>query len=334
MASAKQGNQLQFITLTFFILGNLFLGTIFEYFSITLPFVGQILIAQWGFVGISVVVYLIVTHAPILPTLFLYKPHILDILLSIGIAFSIMPLLWTINVTSLFFVKSPIASALATSTDLPFLLTLFLVAITPAFLEELLTRSLILHNFKQHPVFIVALISGSFFGFIHLNINQFLYAFVMGLIMSYVIMITGTVIHSMVIHFTINASGVVTLYLFKLLAQTFQDIPELQNAMTGTAIPSNAELLTSLIFVASIALVATPIAGLFIYLLLLRNKKSFKNSLRMPALDFIENNEEVPLENVNSTISSTNEKIVTPIFIATIVTFISFVVLFEFILPR
>lgn len=328
MASAKQGNQLQLATLIFFILGNLLLGSILEYFSLSLPFTLQIIISQWGFVGLTVVVYLLLTKSTINPTLLLYKPHIIDILISIGIAFSIMPLLWVINVASQFFVTNSIASSLNSSTDIPFLIILFLAAITPAFLEELLTRSLIIHNFKHHPVFIVALVSGMFFGFIHLNINQFLYAFVMGTIMCYVVIITGSVINSMVIHFTINASGITTLYLFKMVASAFKDIPELQEAMANTT-PSNSELVTSLLVVTIIALVFTPIAILLIHLLLKRHNRSFKDSLTLPACEFMGTNLEPSTYNVDF-----YKKIITPTFILTATIFTIFVILFEFILMK
>ena len=49
-----------------------------------------------------------------------------------------------------------------------------------------------------------ALMSGLLFGCFHLNINQALYAFVMGIVFAYMVEATGSLWSSVIAHFAVN----------------------------------------------------------------------------------------------------------------------------------
>lgn len=88
------------------------------------------------------------------------------------------------------------------------ILDLVLVAVLPAFCEEFLHRGLLLNEISRVGYKKAIVISALLFGFIHFNINQFSYAFVLGLLMGLVTVASKTIWPAIIIHFTNNALSV------------------------------------------------------------------------------------------------------------------------------
>ena len=105
---------------------------------------------------------------------------------------------------------------------------------------------------------------------LHLNLQQFLYAFALGALFAYMARITDSIIPSMVAHFTINGSQVLMQRFFIFIAKTLN-----QDISTMIQEPSFYEKLLSLGAVLIFALFITPIAGVLIYAL--RSLHSPKN---------------------------------------------------------
>ena len=63
---------------------------------------------------------------------------------------------------------------------------LLLVAILPAFCEEFIHRGVLLQGIKHAGFKKAIVISSLMFGLIHFNIQQFFYAFIIGLILGFV----------------------------------------------------------------------------------------------------------------------------------------------------
>lgn len=287
MYSVTKANRFQLGVISYFIFGNLLFSLILGLLGINPGIVTSILVSQVLMVGLTVVVYKFYTASSWSRDFFIKPLAFTDILICVGIAWTIMPLLSFINVVSQFVVENQIQDALADMLSLPLLVTLFLTGILPATLEELLSRSIILRNYQKKTVMVTCLVSGMFFGFIHLNINQFLYAFVMGAIMSYVVMVTGSILSSMTIHFIINATGTTTLYAVNGFLRLFENNEALLEDIMSTSQPTTMELFISATMMFFMALFFTPVAGILINLLLKRHNKSFKGSLKMYTEDFM-----------------------------------------------
>ncbi len=81
-----------------------------------------------------------------------------------------------------------------------------LSAILPGICEEVLHRGLMLHaSKKQKSPRCCLIVSSILFGLMHLNINQFFYAAILGCFMGYVTLVADSIIPSMIIHFMNNA---------------------------------------------------------------------------------------------------------------------------------
>lgn len=84
------------------------------------------------------------------------------------------------------------------------LVTTFVVCIMPAICEELIFRGVVLNGFKKYGKVLMIVFSGLFFSIMHLSIEQSIYQFVLGMVMSCLVMITGTIVSSMITHFCNN----------------------------------------------------------------------------------------------------------------------------------
>lgn len=101
----------------------------------------------------------------------------------------------------------------SSSSSLPsewwfFFLNLFCTAILPAICEEFLHRGMLLSGNSCYGVKKSIIISGFLFGLLHLNIEQFFYATIIGLFLGYVCWSTDSIYPCMIVHFINNASSV------------------------------------------------------------------------------------------------------------------------------
>ena len=79
--------------------------------------------------------------------------------------------------------------------------------------DEFIFRGLIFNGYKRRNPFMAILLSAALFGLIHMNINQFSYAFVIGVIFGFMVYATGSLLPSILSHFIINGTSVVISHL-------------------------------------------------------------------------------------------------------------------------
>ncbi len=87
------------------------------------------------------------------------------------------------------------------SNVLPFFVTLVMAP----FMEELAFRGMIQRNLRKYaPAWLAILITSLFFGIWHRNTGQFVYTFVVALLLGWVFEFTGMVRYTVLIHFSMN----------------------------------------------------------------------------------------------------------------------------------
>ena len=90
----------------------------------------------------------------------------------------------------------------------PSFFSVFYVVITAPIVEEMLMRGLCLVILrKEFPFWVANIIQAFYFGVIHLNLVQGIYAFLLGMVLGAVVKRYGTLKASMYLHFVINFSG-------------------------------------------------------------------------------------------------------------------------------
>ena len=136
-----------------------------------------------------------------------------NILLCILIYICLSPVLNFLNAVSLLYSSNVISSVMFSVTDeVPFVVGLLIIAIVPAFLEEFTYRGVFYNTYRLAAGFGAALLSGLLFGLVHGNLNQFTYAFVLGVIFALIVEATDSIWSTMIVHALVNAMSVVTIY--------------------------------------------------------------------------------------------------------------------------
>ena len=85
-----------------------------------------------------------------------------------------------------------------------FLLVTFYSAMLPGICEEITHRGMLLNGLKKQGLAKALVLSSLMFGLMHLNINQFFYAFIVGLVIGFIAICANSIIPAMIVHFTNN----------------------------------------------------------------------------------------------------------------------------------
>lgn len=134
-------------------------------------------------------------------------------ILLILFSYLIMPLMTFINALSMIFVDNSTADFMENIVgNNGLFLSLFIVAFIPAILEETVYRGIFYNEYRKVSPLKAIFLSAFLFGIIHLNLNQFTYAFAMGVVFALIIEATDSILSTMIIHFFINGTSVITLY--------------------------------------------------------------------------------------------------------------------------
>lgn len=113
------------------------------------------------------------------------------------------------------FFGSTLADIVAEDYHELFLWNFFFTAITPAVIEEILMRGIILDGYRNKPKFIAALLNGFMFGMLHLNSFQFFHTFIAGFISSYVVFATNSIFAGISIHLINNGLPLIINHLYQ-----------------------------------------------------------------------------------------------------------------------
>ena len=196
-------------------------------------------------------------------------------------AFCIIPLVSFINMISSLFVENGVSETLTRTVESNSLIVnLLVIALLPAVVEEIIFRGLIFNGYKKRNPFKAALLSALLFGLIHMNINQFSYAFVIGILFALLTYVTGSVIPSIIAHFIVNGTSVVLSHLLVKLQKTDVAV----NQATEMIVDENAIRVALFLMMAVMALAGLALAVLLFYGICRKNRgfESFKMILKKP----------------------------------------------------
>lgn len=89
-----------------------------------------------------------------------------------------------------------------------FLINVFITAVLPGICEETAHRGMLLKGLSGHGQTRALIISSLLFGFMHMNIEQFFYATLIGLLVGYIAIICDSIYPAIIVHFMNNAISV------------------------------------------------------------------------------------------------------------------------------
>ncbi len=146
------------------------------------------------------------------------KPDMIN-LKSAAIIFLIwlasLPLIFFIVELYIHFFGNALPDIVSEDVHETFIFNVFFAAITPAILEEILMRGIILDGYRNKSRTIAALVNGFMFGMLHLNSFQFFHTFIAGFIASFLVFATNSIFASILIHMINNGLPIVMNYLYR-----------------------------------------------------------------------------------------------------------------------
>ena len=85
-----------------------------------------------------------------------------------------------------------------------FMIIVVCVGLLPAICEELIFRGIVTNGLKKYKIAVVVGLSAVLFALLHQNLQQLLYQLFLGGVMTYIVIKTGSIIYTMLLHFFNN----------------------------------------------------------------------------------------------------------------------------------
>lgn len=215
--SRLAGTQYLSMMAVWFILGLLLgvtgLNRYFNYYSSTM-------FAELEFL-IPVVVLLFMDRFEVLRGTRMKVIGIRTILWTLLFTLLILPVTYYLNMVSQLFVPNAVDESVAYFASVtgqaiwskPLWLNLLYIMVLPPVIEEFIFRGALFQGFRNCGLFKTAVFTALMFGLAHGNLNQFMYAFAVGIFFAYLVEASGSVYASMLSHALINGTTVVLIYL-------------------------------------------------------------------------------------------------------------------------
>ena len=222
----------------FYIIVSMLFSRIIYSNGIALPLWLNLIISQCILL-IPALIYVLVMKIDIIKCIPYRKIKLSDAVSSLLIGYCLVPLVLLINVISSVFATNYLNSSTTEISQYPFVIQLLLMAFLPTIAEEFVFRGLFYHSYRKNGILGAAILSGVIFGAIHLNINQFCYACVMGMVFALMVEITGSMFSSMLAHFAVNSYSIIMLKLVSMSGisvQTDQASQQMMSQYSGVII--------------------------------------------------------------------------------------------------
>lgn len=198
-----------------------------------------------------------------------HKINIATIILVIICTYLMYPVIIVLNAISMLFTTSGTTAVMNMMQEQNLILNILFMAVLPACVEEFMFRGILFQTYKRSRMFLAILLSGFLFGCMHMNLNQFMYAFALGIYLAFLVEATGSIFSSMLAHFTLNVTSVIMSFLLPILYDKVGVNQNLQVQAGGfTSTMESNELLMFLMGIAIWAVIAigTTCAAVGIYI--------------------------------------------------------------------
>lgn len=182
-------------------------GSVNEFWRFMLQFLSEL------FLVLPAAVYLILQKKSLKESVGLCKISWKQFLLLIPVAVCVDKIAEFFNLFSQLFTTNEIGGyVMEMVVEYPLFLVFFVIAVEPAICEELVYRGVVYQGYRRGRILVAAVVSAFLFGIMHMNLNQFVYAFAIGFIFAIVNEALGSILPSMLIHVYINGKSIVLVY--------------------------------------------------------------------------------------------------------------------------
>lgn len=252
MNSPARGNKLMLYLMFYKLFTSYLLIATITMFNLEPDLITLIITSQILNFFVPFVVYKLIVKQSFIEILKLKPLNLKSTILIIFMSIVIQPAMMFISAVSSIFVSNDVSAIMQQLTAFPLALSILAIGVTPSIMEEIMFRGAVHNEYKNIDIKKAALVNGLFFGIMHMNLQQFVYAAVLGVFLTYFMHYTGSILAPMISHFVINSSQVMLGH-FTFNAMDYIHLEELPEPNT----------LLSIIYIGTFALLLVP---LFIFL--------------------------------------------------------------------
>jgi len=192
-------------------LNYILLSLVFPFLAraFSFPTQWQHILTQLFLFGIPILLYFFITKKNPKETLSLNPLSLKNGILILFLALAAMPTMALLATVSSLLFSNEVTEMFFQMKDMSLLSMLFIVAVIPSVMEELFFRGVTLSGYSNLSEKKACVLTGLLFGLMHMDGQQFLYAFVVGSFFCFLVKRTGSIFASMLAHFCINGTQVV-----------------------------------------------------------------------------------------------------------------------------
>ncbi|WDV45469.1 type II CAAX endopeptidase family protein [Clostridiaceae bacterium M8S5] len=163
------------------------------------------------FILVPSVIYILVSNKSFKKVLRLNSVNIKQLAISAFILLALQPITAVAaNIMSTLIGNgyNSMATMSGGGNEVSLFMSIFMIAITPAICEEVVMRGIVLNGYRGIPLWKVAIMNGVLFGLFHNDFIQLSYTMVVGIVLTYVVVITDSILPAMLMHFMMNGLSV------------------------------------------------------------------------------------------------------------------------------
>lgn len=169
-----------------------------------------------GIILVIAIIYMVVNRIDPMKDIPYKRIGFVDGILSLAAGYCMIPMVLFLNSITMLFSTNYLEEGTTTLLTYPFFMQVILLAVIPPLVEELVFRGIFFGSYRKVGMSGAAIMSGLIFGCFHLNINQGLYAFAIGIVFAYMVEATGSLWSSVIAHFAINTYSIGVVQLLKM----------------------------------------------------------------------------------------------------------------------
>ena len=169
-----------------------------------------------GIILVIAIIYMAVNRIDPMKDIPYKRIGFVDGILSLAAGYCMIPMVLFLNSITMLFSTNYLEEGTTTLLTYPFFMQVILLAVIPPLVEELVFRGIFFGSYRKAGMSGAAIMSGLIFGCFHLNINQGLYAFAIGIVFAYMVEATGSIWSSVIAHFAINTYSIGVVQLLKM----------------------------------------------------------------------------------------------------------------------
>jgi len=158
--------------------------------------------------GVPFFIYKAVTKEKIADIIPLKNPGATNVFLTVCMSLFAVPPMMLVSAASSVFFENNASVFLEEMKSFPVSAAIITAAVLPALFEEISFRGVVLKNLSPLGIKKAAVFSGFLFALMHMDPQQFPYAFIMGVFLACLVWYTRSVLTAVLSHFCVNAASI------------------------------------------------------------------------------------------------------------------------------